>query len=111
MWRAMERDGCTFIAHKSSCESEEYRVCVLFRWNRGCKLILALSGISFLFQISRYYDWNAVNTRINDNVSRIWNHIQRKGTPPPRAWFIHPPTLQQSLKGNHLPFLQWLTVV
>lgn len=81
------------------------------QWNEmvvHLSLIRAVANqknIEFVFffdgtaDISRYYDWNAVNTRINDNVSRIWNHIQRKGTPPPRAWFIHPPTLQQSLKG------------
>ena len=47
-----------------------------------------------------YNDWAEKNKKQQVFIKKIWSHIQKKGTPPPRAWFVPPISLTQSLSGK-----------
>ena len=49
-------------------------------------------------EADRFQDWRSSQMHLKDNVRKVLRHVHKRGTPPPKAWWVPPCAIQTLLR-------------
>lgn len=49
-------------------------------------------------EADRFQEWRSSQMHLKDNVRKVLRHVHKRGTPPPKAWWVPPCAIQTMLR-------------